>query len=99
MLQTAVNPYVALLGPIESAAKRISIMGVANKLAGAFSGIIIGGLLLTKSNEEIDADLLGLTEALKIDYLNDLASKVIGPYVLMAAVLLFLALRFACSFA
>lgn len=92
MLQTAVNPYVALLGPIESAAKRISIMGVANKLAGALSGIVVGGLLLAKSNDEINADLLGLSEVLKIEYLNDLASKVIGPYILMAIVLLVLAL-------
>ena len=32
-LQATVNPYVTILGPIESAAKRISIMGIANKLA------------------------------------------------------------------
>lgn len=32
-LQTAVNPYITILGPIESAAKRMSIMGICNKLA------------------------------------------------------------------
>jgi len=32
-LQASVNPYVTILGPIESAARRISIMGIANKLA------------------------------------------------------------------
>ena len=31
-LQASVNPYVTILGPIESAAKRISFMGIANKL-------------------------------------------------------------------
>src|SRR5688572_10961740 len=34
LLQTASNPYVSILGPIESAAARISIMGICNKLAG-----------------------------------------------------------------
>ncbi len=32
-LQASVNPYITILGPIESAAKRMSIMGIANKLA------------------------------------------------------------------
>ena len=92
LLQTAVNPYVALLGPVESAAKRISIMGVANKLAGAFSGIILGSILLSKSDSEILADLNLLDAAQKALYLDDMAQKVIGPYILMAAVLLLLAL-------
>ena len=35
LLQTASNPYITILGPIESAAKRIAIMGIANKVAGA----------------------------------------------------------------
>lgn len=34
LLQTASNPYVTILGPIESAAKRMSIMGLFNKIAG-----------------------------------------------------------------
>lgn len=97
LLQTAVNPYVALLGPVESAAKRISIMGVANKLAGAFSGIILGSILLAKSDTEIKADLNLLDAAQKALYLDDMAQKVIGPYLLMAGVLLLLAMmvRFA----
>ena len=75
LLQTAVNPYVALLGPVESAAKRISIMGVANKLAGAFSGIILGSILLSKSDSEILADLNLLDAAQKALYLDDMAQK------------------------
>ena len=46
ILQTASNPYVTILGPIESAAKRISIMGVANKFAGILSPIILGAIVL-----------------------------------------------------
>ena len=33
VLQSSVNRYVTILGPLESAAKRISIMGICNKLA------------------------------------------------------------------
>ena len=40
-LQTAINPYITILGPIESAAKRISIMGIANKLAWPISPLFI----------------------------------------------------------
>ena len=40
LLQTASTPYVTILGPIESAAQRISIMGVCNKIAG-MTGIFL----------------------------------------------------------
>ncbi len=92
MLQTAVNPYVTLLGPVESAAKRISIMGVANKLAGAFSGIILGSLLLSKSDTEIQEELSNLASSAKTVYLDELALKIAIPYIVMALVLAVLAL-------
>ncbi|WP_273212318.1 sugar MFS transporter [Runella zeae] len=46
LLQTASNPYATILGPRESAAQRISFLGIANKLAGIFSQRLFGGLLL-----------------------------------------------------
>ncbi|MGZ5219205.1 MAG: MFS transporter, partial [Chitinophagaceae bacterium] len=46
LLQTACNPYVTILGPIESAAKRISIMGICNKGAGAIAPLIMGAIML-----------------------------------------------------
>ena len=51
ILQTATNPYVTILGPEESAAQRISIMGIANKVAGAIGSIIMAGLLLAGIRE------------------------------------------------
>ena len=33
VLQAAINPYITILGPLETGAKRISIMGICNKLA------------------------------------------------------------------
>ena len=90
ILQTASNPYVTILGPIESAAKRISIMGVANKFAGILSPIIFGAILL-EGVDEITAQLDSMSELGRILILDDLAAKVIGPYIVMAIVLVVLA--------
>lgn len=35
ILQTASNPYISIIGPIDSAARRISIMGICNKVLPA----------------------------------------------------------------
>ena len=90
ILQTASNPYVTILGPIESAAKRISIMGVANKFAGILSPIIFGAILL-EGVDEITAQLDSMSELGRMLVLDDLAAKVIGPYIVMAIVLVVLA--------
>ncbi len=91
ILQTASNPYVTILGPIESAAKRISIMGVANKFAGILSPIILGSIVLT-GIDKIEKQLDGITDAaLRTGILDTLASKVILPYAVMAVVLVIMA--------
>lgn len=48
LLQTASNPYISLIGPIESAAKRISIMGIFNKCAGILAGLVFGYIALSR---------------------------------------------------
>ncbi|MFM8486950.1 MAG: glucose/galactose MFS transporter, partial [Bacteroidota bacterium] len=50
LLQTASNPYVSVIGPIESAAKRISIMGICNKAAGIMANLLFGTLLLKNAD-------------------------------------------------
>lgn len=45
MLQAAVNPYITILGPMESAATRMSMMGIANKAAWAIAPIFLGVFL------------------------------------------------------
>ena len=47
ILQTASNPYIVLLGPNESAAMRISIMGLLNKGAGILAPIVFTALVLS----------------------------------------------------
>lgn len=91
ILQTASNPYVTILGPIESAAKRISIMGVANKFAGILSPIILGSIVLT-GIDKIESDLESITDTVaRAGLLDELASRVILPYVVMAVVLVIMA--------
>jgi MFS transporter, FHS family, L-fucose permease len=41
LLQASVNPYITILGPQESAAMRISIMGIINKAAWAVAPIFL----------------------------------------------------------
>ncbi|HVX50145.1 MAG TPA: sugar MFS transporter [Chitinophagaceae bacterium] len=90
LLQTASNPYVTILGPIESAAKRISFMGICNKVAGAVAPLILGAIILSNV-DGLTASLAGMSAAAKEVELNALASKVITPYIIMAVALVVLA--------
>jgi len=59
LLQTASNPYVTILGPRESAATRISFMGICNKVAGILSQFIFGSLLLSNElGKEVDLGIV-----------------------------------------
>jgi MFS transporter, FHS family, L-fucose permease len=86
LLQTAANPYVTNLGPIESAAKRISIMGVANKVAGMI-GIFILGKLLFSDTKELSEKFKSLSGAALDTELDMFASRLIVPYIAIAVVL------------
>ncbi len=91
LLQTASNPYISIVGPIESAAKRISIMGICNKIAGMLSPLILGALVL-KNASAIEENVNKATDEIKRnDLLNQLAGRVITPYILIAVVLVLLA--------
>jgi MFS transporter, FHS family, L-fucose permease len=86
VLQTAVNPYVTIVGPIESAAKRISIMGICNKIAGVIAPIALGAVILSDADQLV-ASLADMQPEVKNELLNGLARRVILPYSLMAVVL------------
>jgi glucose/galactose transporter len=90
ILQTASNPYITILGPLESAAKRISIMGICNKVAGALAPIILGAIVLQDA-DALTARISGMDAVQKATELNELASRVITPYLIMVAVLVVLA--------
>jgi glucose/galactose transporter len=97
ILQTAVNPYVTIIGPIESAAKRISMMGIFNKAAGFLSPIVLGTILLSNM-DALNKQLAGSQDAaVNESILNELASRIINPYITLTIVLLIVALLIRVS--
>ncbi len=92
LLQTASNPYLSVIGPIESAASRISIMGICNKFAGIAANLLLGAVLL-KNVDAIQAQIDTTPDlAVKTSLLNELSSRVVTPYSIMALFLLVVAL-------
>lgn len=91
ILQTAANPYVVVLGPPESAARRISLMGICNGVAGILAPTLLGHFILSDISG-IQKRLRTLTGQNRINELNALARQVIWPYAIMAAGLALMAI-------
>lgn len=90
LLQTASNPYVTIIGPIESAAKRISIMGICNGVAGVLAPAILGFITLN-GVDELTREISTMNADQKSLELDILASRVVVPYILIMISLLLLA--------
>jgi len=92
ILQTAANPYVSIMGPIESAAQRIAVMGICNKLAGILAPVVIGTLVL-RGVGELDAQVRATAGPAEREALLDsFAAHIHAPYLAMAALLALLGL-------
>lgn len=91
LLQTASNPYISILGPIESAAARISVMGICNKLAGILSPIVFGILVMKDVDHFESRVAAAATPEIRTTLLNEFAAAVYWPYMAMAVVLIVLA--------
>ncbi|UPG94397.1 sugar MFS transporter [Luteibacter aegosomatissinici] len=92
LLQTASNPYISVLGPIDSAAQRIAFMGICNKIAGALAPFVFGWVVMSNIggfDKQIAA--AGSPEE-KEALLNAFAAKVHMPYLAMAGLLVVLAI-------
>ena len=96
LLQTAVNPYISILGPIESAARRIALMGICNKIAGILAPILIGSLVLHGIGD-LATQVSAADAAEKSRLLAEFAAKIHAPYLTMAGVLVVLALAILFS--
>lgn len=90
ILQTAANPYITIIGPIESAAQRMSIMGICNKFAGIISPLIFAAVVLKSTDSQMFTLINSgtLTEAVKNGMLNELIQRVILPYCILGGFLL-----------
>ena len=79
ILQTAVNPYVVRLGPEESAAARVSIMGILNKFAGVIAPLAFTALVLGGFSEAATTGPLSPAEK------DAMAGNLVMPYLGLAA--------------
>jgi len=94
LLQTAANPYVTIIGPIESAARRISIMGICNGIAGVLAPSILGFIILKDADEIVNKLGTMMSNAETDNYLSlldQMAGQVILPYLLIMISLTLLA--------
>jgi len=86
ILQTASNPYITIIGPHESAARRISILGVCNKLAGAVAPLILAYFILA-DGDALMKSMEGLDTVARNIALDELALRVVNPYIAMTIIL------------
>ncbi|MFT4204988.1 MAG: glucose/galactose MFS transporter [Chitinophagaceae bacterium] len=94
LLQTAANPYLTIIGPIESAAQRISIAGICNKFAGIIVPLIMGALFLANASS-VEDNIKNTTDAAtKSQYVGELLSRVNTPSVTLAIIFSILAFIF-----
>ena len=91
LLQTASNPYISILGPIESAAQRIAVMGICNKIAGILARIVIG-MLVMDGIGDLSAQVAAADPATREQLLDAFAAKIHLPYLAMAGLLALLAI-------
>lgn len=92
VLQTAANPYVVVIGPRESAAARISILGMANKLAGFIAPLALTSLVLSNM-ADYTANKIAILDADAKSYaLDSLALQLQVPYVCMGLIVFVLAI-------
>lgn len=88
ILQTVANPFVTIIGPMESAAKRISIVGICNKFAGILAPLVFSAIVIAPQKEKMAAIQSGeLTGAARDAAMADLLHGVIAPYLVLGIVL------------
>ncbi|HET7923868.1 MAG TPA: glucose/galactose MFS transporter, partial [Rhodanobacteraceae bacterium] len=86
LLQTAANPYISILGPIESAAQRIAFMGICNKLAGILAPLVIGALVMHGMGD-LKAQAQSADPSTREALLDAFAARIHVPYLVMAGIL------------
>jgi len=96
VLQTSSNPYITIIGPVESAASRISIMGICNKIAGALAPLILAYFILSDGDSFVQS-LTIMSPDEKTAALDTLASRAIVPYTVIAISLFLLGIMMRYS--
>jgi len=90
ILQTAVNPYVTILGHKERAAQRFSVMGICNKLAGIIGPLLFAVVILRPTDGQLFKEIATLQGPEKQVLLDELIGRVVSPYAVVGTLLLLL---------
>ena len=90
ILQTAANPYITVLGPKQTAARRISIMGICNKGAGILAPLLFAAVILRATDTDLFQQLGTMSPAAKAAALDELIRRVALPYAFVGGALLIL---------
>ncbi len=88
LMQTAINPYIVCIGSRDSAAMRISIMGLFNKGAGIIVPLVFSALILSGVEQYSDSAMQLLDAATRQQLRSELANRLIFPYTFMGLGLL-----------
>jgi len=88
LMQTAINPYIVCIGSRDSAAMRISIMGLFNKGAGIVVPLVFTALILSGIDKFSPTALAALDQTAREAMRAELSSRLVVPYIVMAAGLL-----------
>jgi glucose/galactose transporter len=96
VLQTSSNPYITIIGPVETAASRISIMGICNKIAGAIAPLILAYFILSDGDSFVQS-LTTMSPDQKTAALDSLAARAIPPYTVIAISLFLLGIMMRYS--
>lgn len=84
LMQTAINPYIVCIGSRESAAMRISMMGLFNKGAGIVVPLVFTALILSGMTQTSTSALAAMDEVARTALRADLAARLVTPYIVMA---------------
>ena len=91
VLQVAANPYVTMLGDSDGASSRLNLSQAFNSLGTAIAPVI-GAIFILSDNILSTDEIVVLTENEKIAYYLQEASAVQGPFIILAALLIGLAI-------
>jgi len=91
VLQVAANPYVALLGPVETSSSRLNLAQALNSLGTAIAPMFGGFLILSSAVKSADEITL-LSSAEQLAYRAQEAQAVQGPYLGLGIALFALAM-------
>ena len=92
-LETAANPYSAMLGSPETSGVRMNLAASFNGLAAPVAGFV-GTKFILSGVEHSKAELNSMPVANKIAYLTQEASSVKAPYICFAGALILVAILF-----